>query len=95
MMKTTIETKLRERFSPLHLEVADNSHLHVGHTHYQPGGNSHFTITIISPVFSNLTRLQRHQCVYACLEEELKGGVHAICLKTLCPQDAVALGELE
>lgn len=94
-MKTKIETKLRERFSPLYLEVTDESPLHVGHAGHRPGGNSHFSITLVSQAFSNQSRIQRHQLVYACLEEELKGGVHAICLKTLCPQDAVALGELE
>jgi BolA protein len=93
-MKTRIETKLREKFAPLHLEVVDDSHLHVGHANYKPGGNTHFTITLVSPFFSNLTRVERHQCVYTCLEEELNDGVHAICLKTLCPEDAVELGAL-
>lgn len=93
-MKTQIEEKLRTAFDPVFLEVKDDSHLHAGHAHYNPAGNTHFSVTIVSPAFTNLSRLDRHQQVYACLEGELKGGVHALSLKVLSPQDGEALGEL-
>lgn len=88
MLKTRIETKLRETFSPTYLEVKDDSHLHIGHGNYKPGGESHFSVTLVSSLFCGFNRIQRHQKVYACLDEELKNGVHALCLKALCPEEA-------
>lgn len=90
MVKTRIETKLRKAFSPTYLEVKDTSHLHIGHGNYKAGGESHFSVTVISLAFCGLNRIQRHQKVYGCLEEELKNGVHALCLKTLCPEETEA-----
>lgn len=93
-MKARIETKLDETFCPVYREVIDESHLHVGHKGYHPGGESHFSITLISAVFCGMNRIQRHQKVYDCLEAELKNGVHALRLKTLSPQEAEASSEL-
>lgn len=93
MLKTRIETKLQNTFSPLYLKVEDDSHHHVGHAHHRPEGESHFSVTIVSPVFTGLSRIERHQKVYEYLEEELKSGVHALCLKTLSPEEAAALNE--
>lgn len=87
MIKTLIEEKLQLEFSPTYLKVIDESHHHVGHTNYRPGGNSHFSVTIVSSLFCGMSRIQRHQKVYACLEEELKAGIHALRLKILCPEE--------
>ena len=45
--KETIEQKLREAFSPLHLEVADESHMHS----VPEGAQSHFKVTVVSERF--------------------------------------------
>ena len=95
MLKTQIEIKLRKAFSPTFLEVKDESHLHVGHANHKPGGESHFSVRLVSPAFCGLSRIQRHQKVYACLEGELKNGVHALCLKTLCPEEMEVSNEPE
>ena len=94
-LKTHIESKLRDAFSPTYLKVEDESHLHVGHGNYKPGGESHFSVTLVSPVFLGLSRIRRHQMVYACLKDELKNGVHALCLQTLSPEEGEASSELE
>lgn len=93
-VKTQIETKLQEAFSPSHLIVEDESHLHVNHGNYHPGGGSHFRVTLVSSAFRGCCRVERHKKVYACLDKELKNGVHALCLKALCPEEAasIALG---
>lgn len=91
MLKTRIETKLQEAFSPSLLIVEDESHFHVNHGNYRPGGGSHFRVTIVSPAFRESSRIQRHQKVYACLDEELKNGVHALCLKVLSPEEAASI----
>ena len=92
-LRTRIESKLLKEFSPLYLIVEDESHHHVGHAGHNLGGESHFRVTIVSSSFTSLTRVKRHQMVYACLDNELKNGVHALCLKVLSPEEAVALIE--
>ena len=92
-LRQKIEEKLTKEFCPLFLSVKDDSTHHVGHSGYRAGGESHFTVTLVSAEFSGLTRIQRHQRVYQCLQDELKGGVHALCLKLLSPEEPAALSE--
>ncbi|MBY0293530.1 MAG: BolA family transcriptional regulator [Alphaproteobacteria bacterium] len=92
-LKTRIEEKLRQTFSPLYLRVEDDSYQHVGHKNYKPGAESHFSVRLVSDAFSGIPRVQRHQKIYACLEDEIKNGVHALSLQTLSPEEAEALNE--
>jgi BolA protein len=81
----TIERKLTERFAPTRLEVIDDSHRHAGHAGAQPGGETHFTVILVSNKFSGVGRVARQRLVYETLAEELAGGVHALSLTTLGP----------
>lgn len=93
MIKTRIEEKLHAAFSPSFLEVQDESHQHRGHEGHNPLGESHFNVTIISRLFCGRSRLERHKLVYGCLKEELKTRVHALRLKTLCPEEVSPVAE--
>ena len=88
-----IEEKLTKEFSPLFLKIEDDSHRHINHGNYRAGGESHLTVILMSKKFTGLSRLRRHQQVYACLQEELKSGVHALCLKLFSPEEGAALSE--
>ncbi|MBX9621294.1 MAG: BolA family transcriptional regulator [Alphaproteobacteria bacterium] len=88
-----IEEKLTREFSPLFLKVEDLSYRHIDHGNYRAGGESHLTVTLMSKSFTDLPRLRRHQQVYACLQEELKSGIHALCLKLFSPEEGAALSE--
>jgi BolA family transcriptional regulator, general stress-responsive regulator len=90
-----IKTKLTETFSPLYLYVEDESHLHKGHAGYSSQGESHFHVTLSSVSFKDVPRIKRHQMVYACLENELKNGVHALSLTLLTPEEWEELREQE
>jgi len=92
MIKTHIEAKLCQVFSPTYLEVKDESHLHAGHKTDRPKGSYHFSVRIVSPVFCGLTRIERHKRVYECLKDDLKEEVHALRLKTLCPEEGALHG---
>lgn len=81
----TIERKLRERFAPIHLCVTDDSARHAGHAGARAGGETHFTIAIVSPVFAGIGRIARQRLVYETLAGEIAGGVHALSLSTLAP----------
>ena len=83
----TIERKLTARFAPLRLEVVDESHRHEGHAGAQPGGETHFSVTLVSAVFAGMSRVARQRLVYEILAEELRGGVHALALATLAPDE--------
>jgi BolA protein len=80
-----IETRLQERFAPTQMIVTDDSHLHAGHAGARPGGNSHFTVDIVSPSFAGLTRIACHRLVNEALDEELAGPVHALVIKARAP----------
>jgi BolA protein len=83
----TIESKLTAALEPERLKVVDESDLHKGHAGHRPGGESHFRVEIVSAVFEGQTRVARQRRVYEVLAEELKGGVHALALTTLTPQE--------
>ncbi|MGC6472804.1 MAG: BolA family protein [Parvibaculales bacterium] len=88
-MKTasTIRQKIAERFSPVHLDIIDESHLHKGHAGYQEGGETHFRLLIVASAFEGLSRLQRQRAVNECLAEELQSGIHALAMKTRTPAE--------
>ncbi len=82
-----IEILLEEAFSPTHLEVIDESALHAGHAGAKPGGETHFRVIVVSDRFLDTGRVQRQQLVYGVLDEVIKGGVHALSMATLTPDE--------
>ena len=85
---TIIEQKLSENYTPQHLQVIDESHLHEGHAGAQPGGETHFRVHMVANMFDGMSRIDRQRHVLACLADELKGPVHALALKLKSPQEA-------
>jgi BolA protein len=83
----TIERKLTERFAPTRLDIIDDSHRHAGHAGARPGGETHFTVVMVSAAFAGVGRVARQRLVYETLAEELAGGVHALSLTTLAPDE--------
>lgn len=53
------------------------------------GDGRHFFATIVSAEFAGLTRIKRHQRVYAALGERMKEQIHALSMKTLAPEEWV------
>ncbi|MCP1622314.1 BolA protein [Pseudomonas nitroreducens] len=65
---------------PQHLEVLDESHMH------SRGQETHYKAVIVSPAFTGLNAVKRHQKVYATLGE-LMGQIHAMALHTYTPEE--------
>jgi BolA family transcriptional regulator, general stress-responsive regulator len=86
--KDTITNKLREAFTPESLEVTDESHLHEGHAGHRPGGETHFRVYIVSPVFEGKSRIERHRMINVALAGELAGSVHALAIRAVAPGEA-------
>ena len=72
------ETLTRE-LAPETLEIADESHMHVGHAGAKDG-RGHFRVTITSEAFEGLTNVQRHQLVYTALGELMRTDIHALAI---------------
>ncbi len=83
-----IRDKLTEAFAPKALEILDESHRHAGHAGAQAGGETHFTVTMISDSFAGQSRVQRQRAVYTVLADELKERVHALALNLAAPDEA-------
>jgi len=82
-----IREKLTAAFAPAALDVVDDSARHEGHSGSRPGGETHFSVRIVSDAFEGLTRVERQRRVYAALAGELKTQVHALSLTTLTPAE--------
>ena len=76
MIREQIEEKLRTAFSPVHLEVHDESYRHI----VPAGAESHFKVVIVSDSFIDQRFLVRHRAIYGVLADELAGSVHALAL---------------
>ncbi|HVV40581.1 MAG TPA: BolA family protein [Nitrobacter sp.] len=87
-MKNIITKKLSEAFAPESLDVVDESHLHEGHAGHRPGGETHFRVYIVSQAFEGKSRIERHRMIHALLAGELAGGVHALAIRALTPDES-------
>lgn len=82
----TIETRIRERLAPLHLEVIDDGAQHAGHAGAASGGG-HFSVFVVSASFEGKTRVARHRLVYDLLQDMMQGAIHALALRTVAPSE--------
>jgi BolA protein len=80
-----ITKKLTEAFAPQSLTVEDESHKHEGHAGARPGGQTHYSVYIVSPAFKSKSRLERHRMINQTLADELAGGIHALAIHAAAP----------
>ena len=83
----TIERKLTEALAPQRLKIVDDSEKHKGHGGYREGGETHFSVEVVSAAFAGQNRVARQRRVYEILAAELADRVHALQLKTLTPEE--------
>lgn len=82
-----ITEKLKRAFSPLRLDVIDDSARHAGHAGARPEGETHFKVAIVAQAFAGKTALERHRMVNQVLAEELSGPVHALNISAHAPDE--------
>lgn len=80
-----IERRLRAALSPTRLDLVDDSEKHRGHGGYNPAGESHFSLTIESPAFAGMSRVERQRAIYAALGEMMDERVHALSIRAIAP----------
>ena len=79
--------RLTAALAPTRLGLEDQSHQHIGHAGHDPRGESHFALTIESPAFAGLGRVERQRKIYAALGDLMRERVHALTIKALAPGD--------
>lgn len=77
MTQTALEAELREAFPDADIQIEDLA-----------GDGDHYRARIVSSAFSGLSRVRRHQLVYAALKGKVGGELHALALETLSPDQA-------
>lgn len=79
-----IRQRLTERLTPTALEVLDESAAHAGHAGASPSGQgSHIRVRVASPLFTGLSRVQRHRLVYDALQDFIDQGLHALAIELI------------
>ena len=72
--RRSIEETIRQSLECAHLEVLGDDGVH-------------FEALVVSPAFTGLTRVRRHQLIYAALGERMREEIHALSLRTLSPEE--------
>ncbi|MEM1149432.1 MAG: BolA family transcriptional regulator [Pseudomonadota bacterium] len=80
-----IRERLETAFTPLVLEIVDDSARHAGHAGAAPGGETHYNVKIVSQAFEGLSRVQIQRTIHMVLTDEFESGLHALSLKAGAP----------
>ena len=81
-----LEAVLTQAFSPTLLRVVDDSAQHAGHAGAQPGGETHYSVLLVSTAFHGMNRVARSRAVHAALAAEFSAGMHALSLTLVHPR---------
>ncbi len=81
---------LTDAFTPERVEIVDDSAKHAGHAGAAPGGETHFTVRMVSRHFAGLSRVARSRAVHQVLVHEFDTGLHALSLELRSPDDAAS-----
>jgi BolA protein len=82
-IQTQIILKLTDTFTPVQLEVINESHMHS----VPKNSETHFKVTVVSDHFVAQQKVARHQAVYGCLSEEMANPVHALAIHAYTPDE--------
>ncbi len=81
--RSKIFAKLEREFTPLHLELTNESPMHG----LPESAEKHFRIVLVSSKFEGLSRIDRQRRVNELLAEELKAQVHALSMQIFTPEE--------
>ena len=84
-LKSTLERALGDALAPTSMTLVDDSAAHAGHEGAKAG--AHFNLRIVSTRFQGLPRVARHRLVYDAVRPWMAGGVHALAIEALTPDE--------
>lgn len=82
-----IRTTLQAAFAPAEVTVTDDSARHAGHAGARPGGETHYSVAVVSPAFAGQSRVARSRAVHEALAGEFTTGLHALALRLQTPEE--------
>lgn len=91
MIKEIIERKLNAEFSPVFLDIQDDSDKHKHHSGWKEGGETHFTLIVVSNSFETKSKVERHKSIYKVLSSELKSHIHALSINAMTESEYARL----
>ncbi|RUT33092.1 BolA family transcriptional regulator [Arsenicitalea aurantiaca] len=74
MAASEIEKRIKAALPDARIEIRDLA-----------GDGDHYAATVISESFRGKSRVQQHQIVYAALQGDMGGALHALALQTSAP----------
>ena len=78
VVEQRIREKLAGALAPVHLEVVNES----GQHNVPAGSETHFKVVVVSGAFAGKPRVAQHRMVFKAVDDELRGGVHALAVHT-------------
>ena len=81
-----IRTRLAS-LEPLSMELVDESAQHAGHAGAQPGGSTHWRLSITSKKFEGKNSVARHRMVYQALGGLMQNPIHALNITARTPEE--------
>jgi stress-induced morphogen len=89
-----IQATLTQAFAPAILQIQDDSARHAGHSGAPAGGQSHYSVLMVSAAFQGISRVARSRAVHEALAAEFgaaeQGGMHALALTLRTPEEHAA-----
>lgn len=76
MKASDIERMIKDSFPDAQVAIEDLA-----------GDGDHYSASVVSAAFKGKSRVQQHQMVYAALQGEMGGALHALVLKTSVPTE--------
>ncbi|KAK1767017.1 bola protein [Phialemonium atrogriseum] len=90
-LQDAIREKITAALQPSRLEIHNDSHLHAHHAPMAGNTSSetHFRVVITSEAFKSKMQAARHRMIYSLLKDEMarEGGIHALQLRTMTPEE--------
>ena len=84
---TRLQAVLTKAFSPVTLQIVDDSARHAGHAGARPGGETHYSVLLVSDEFRGMNRIARSRAVHTALAAEFESGLHALALTLRTPEE--------
>ncbi len=84
---------LTDAFAPSVLKVIDDSAHHAGHMGAAAGGQTHYSVLIVSETFRGMSRVARSRAVHEALAAEFATGMHALALRLRTAEEHARAGD--
>ena len=86
-LEPEMRRRLERSLAPTRLDIQDDSAKHAGHAGAAPGGNTHWSLTIVSAAFAGRNTVARHRLVYEALGDLMGNPIHALQISARAPAE--------